>query len=64
MLLVTMVWDADSTAGAGANDATTVGSAYGDTVATTAGANDASESTLEFAAKSFNYRGWYLHYGS
>ena len=45
-------WDADNTAGSGANDATTVGSAYGDTVATTAGANDASESTLEFAAKS------------
>ncbi|MEZ6331208.1 MAG: hypothetical protein R3B12_04345 [Candidatus Saccharimonadales bacterium] len=45
-------WDADNTAGAGANDATTVGSAYGDTVATTAGANDEEESVLEFAAKS------------
>ena len=45
-------WDADNTAGSGANDATTVGSAYGDTVATTAGANDEEESVLEFAAKS------------
>ena len=45
-------WDADNTAGGGANDATTVGSAYGDTIATTAGATDADEALMEFAAKS------------
>lgn len=45
-------WDADSAAGAGANDTTTVGSTYGDTIATTGGATDESFSTMEFAAKS------------
>lgn len=45
-------WDADNAAGAGANDTTTVGSSYGDTVATTGGASDFSESQMEFAAKS------------
>ena len=45
-------WDNDSVAGAGANDATTVGSAYGDTVATTTSAIDFAESQMEFAAKS------------
>jgi hypothetical protein len=45
-------WDNDSAAGAGANDTTTVGSAYGDTVATTTGATGFSESQMEFAAKS------------
>jgi hypothetical protein len=45
-------WDTDSVAGAGANDASTVGSTYGDTIVTTAGATDADETRLEFAAKS------------
>ena len=45
-------WDNDSVAGAGANDATTVGSAYGDTIATTASAIDFAESRMEFATKS------------
>jgi hypothetical protein len=45
-------WDTDSAAGAGANDTTTVGSSYGDAIATTGGATDESQSTLEFAAKS------------
>ena len=45
-------WDNDSTAGAGANDATTVGSAYGDTIASTTGPLDFEENVMEFAAKS------------
>ena len=45
-------WDNDSVAGAGANDATTVGSAYGDTIASTTGPLDFEENIMEFAAKS------------
>ena len=40
-------WDTSTS-----NDAATVGSAYGDTIATTAGAVDVDETRMEFAAKS------------